>query len=119
MKQDSRDRRAFERVPLDLKKTILVNQIQEAPLHDISLGGLCFQSDQAFNAGSEINLGNRIFHVNAQVLDCLPTRGVHGGKEDLTRVRCEFIPTPDRTQERMLMEIVLEGARAIELESLT
>lgn len=118
MEEHSRERRVFQRVPLELKKTILVNQSREAPLHDISLGGLCFQSDMTFDTGSEISLGNRIFHVNAQVLSCVPVREAYVGGEGRTRVRCEFIPTPDRIQERMLLDIVLEGARAIELKGL-
>ncbi len=106
------DRRQFERVPSDPESSILIDREQTQPLRDISVGGLCFYSDEHFTVGRELSLGNRLFHVAARVIDCTP--GSFGHDHSLYRhtVRCEFVPTSQRMQEQMLMDYALRGIGA-------
>ncbi|MCZ6532355.1 MAG: PilZ domain-containing protein [SAR324 cluster bacterium] len=112
MEFDGIDRRQFERVPLDPELSILIDRERIQPLRDISVGGLCFYSDQHFMVGRELSVGNRVFHVAARVIDCTP--GSFGGDSSLYRhaVRCEFVPTSQRMQEQMLVDYVLRGIGA-------
>lgn len=108
MHLDEQNRRAHFRTEYALTKKILVNEKQEARLMDISLGGICFHSDDAHDVGNEIIVGNRMMSIYARVLACRPNTVENGhGAIAGHEVRCAYIATKGLLQEEILMELVV------------
>lgn len=104
-------RREYGRAEFERQKKILINEKQEATLNNISLGGVCFQSQEPYDIGSEIVVGNRLMSLCATVLDCSPQAHDQAGKEIPGHdVRCRYVATDRLLQEEMLMNLVMADA---------
>lgn len=109
MNPDRQNRRVYFRKEMGLAKKILVNEKREARVMNMSLGGLCFHSDDAHDVGNEIIVGNRLMSLFARVLACRP-KTVENGHGAIAghEVRCAYIATKELLQEEILMELVLD-----------
>jgi hypothetical protein len=108
MSPDDQKRRAYFRKEFTLRQKILVNEQRDARLKNMSLGGMCFHSEEAHEVGNEIIVGNRLMSIFARVLACRPDTVQNGhGPIAGHEVRCEYIATEGLLQQEMLMELVL------------
>ena len=110
MDMDKQDRRAYFRKKFALTKKILVNEKREARVINMSLGGVCFHSDDAHGVGNEIIVGNHMMSIFAQVLACSP-KTVQNGHGAIAghEVRCAYVATKGLLQQEILMELVGGG----------
>ncbi len=104
-------RRGYGRAEFERQKKILINEKREATLNNISLGGVCFQSQEPYDVGSEIIVGNHLMSLCATVLDCSPQAREQAGQTVPGHdVRCKYIATDRLLQEELLMNLVMADA---------
>ncbi len=114
MDNDYSDRRTTIRFPLNSERALIVSNIIETRLLDISLGGVSFRSTKPFEVGNRITIGNDLLSFRATVLETVQVVDeAKGGPGDAWsdypyQLRCMYEDEEDLDDIRILMALVLE-----------
>lgn len=105
-KNETEGRRETVRKTLE-KQPMETDKVPNVFLLDISIGGVCFLSDEHLELGSTVTLGGEDFHVRASVLDCAHAPEAKPNAPSY-RVRCKFLSQQDKAQVASMLIQVLD-----------